>query len=196
MNNYVEHFKTICKHKYYVFKECCKAGIPLRGILHDLSKFSPTEFIESAKYYVGTSSPIVECKKDKGYSKAWFHHRGRNKHHYEYWVDNFDEGMTLTLMPLDDCIEMLCDFIGAGKAYMGKDFTLEKEWRWWLDKREKVLMHPVVWWFIDDTMFIHCMKKCPISYELLSDRYQELLKEFRSGELEPRYRSCDYGYRG
>ena len=84
--NYWKHFKLITKHKYYVFKNCCYAGIPLQGILHDLSKYSPTEFLESVKNYSGDRSPIDNLK-DKGeISMAWLHHRGRNKHHWEYWL--------------------------------------------------------------------------------------------------------------
>jgi hypothetical protein len=81
----LKHFCLICRHKFYVFYWCCKVGIPFRGIVHDLSKFSPTEFWESVKYYSGTGSPINTSKKLNGYSKAWLHHKGRNKHHYEYW---------------------------------------------------------------------------------------------------------------
>ena len=85
--NIIKHFITITKHKWLVLILCIKAGIPWRGIVHDLSKYSPTEFIESVKYYQGDHSPITECKKENGYSKAWLHHKGRNKHHYEYWYD-------------------------------------------------------------------------------------------------------------
>ena len=71
--NVFKHTMRILKHKYFVFKYCCKLGIPWRGLLHDLSKFSPTEFIESIKYYQDGISPIDVCKKKNGYSKAWFH---------------------------------------------------------------------------------------------------------------------------
>lgn len=83
--NAVKHFKTICIHKFYVAKYCFKAGLFTQGILHDLSKFSPTEFIESVKYYQKSGSPINACKKEKGVSMAWLHHKGVNKHHYEHW---------------------------------------------------------------------------------------------------------------
>ena len=83
------HFRLVCIHKWNVFKLSCRVGEPWRGFWHDFSKFSPTEFIESCKYYIGTHSPIIEAKKDKGYSKAWLHHRGRNKHHPAYWIDEF-----------------------------------------------------------------------------------------------------------
>ena len=45
-----KHFKKIFVHKYWVFRYCCKAGIPVQGLLHDLSKFSPVEFFESVKF--------------------------------------------------------------------------------------------------------------------------------------------------
>lgn len=149
------HFKTIVKHKYWVGKYCFKCGIPWQGIIHDLSKFSPTEFIESVKYYQGTSSPIEIAKKDKGYSKAWMHHRGRNKHHYEYWQDNFDKGGESLVMPYEYAVELLCDYLGAGRTYMGKKFTYKREYQWWRNKIENpVAMHPAIMSFIDYMLFL------------------------------------------
>ena len=143
IKNTFKHFGKICKHKWWVFYYCCKAGIPWRGIKHDMSKFSPVEFWESVKYYQGNRSPIDACKEDKGVSRAWMHHKGRNTHHYEYWQDNFDNGGQPVQMPYRDAVEMLCDYLGAGRAYMGKDFTFQKELDWWMKKCEKPLaMHP------------------------------------------------------
>lgn len=87
ISNIIKHFNLVNKHRFIVFKLCLKAGIPFRGLVHDLSKYSFTEFFESAKYFTGNCSPIKICKKDIGYSKAWLHHKGRNKHHHEYWYD-------------------------------------------------------------------------------------------------------------
>lgn len=151
--NTMRHFNKICKHKWWVFYYCCKAGIPFRGFMHDWSKFSPTEFWESVKYYQGDRSPIDACKEDKGVSMAWMHHKGRNRHHYEYWMDNFDKGGEPKKMPYKDAVEMLCDYLGAGRAYMGKNFSYEAEYNWWLKKREKPLaMHQDTLFFID-----HCL---------------------------------------
>lgn len=153
INKILGHFKTVCKHKYYVGKYCFIAGIPVRGILHDLSKFSPIEFIESVKYYQGTRSPIDACKEVNGYSEAWMHHKGRNSHHYEYWQDNFDNGGTPLRMPFKDVCEMLCDYLGAGQAYMGKNFTFEGEWQWWLNKISKpIAMHSKTKIFINHVL--------------------------------------------
>ena len=130
------HWKTVHTHRKWVRKYCFMAGLYWRGLTHDLSKYSPVEFLESAKYWTGTHSPIDEAKKDKGYSRAWLHHRGRNPHHWAYWADNFSEGLTVYCMPMNDFVEMVCDFLAAGRAYSGKNFTYEKERLWWKHERE------------------------------------------------------------
>lgn len=152
----LKHFKKICVHKWWVFYYCCKCGLVWQGIKHDMSKFSPTEFIESAKYYTGTFSPIDACKNDKGYSLAWQHHKGRNLHHYEHWTDNYDKGTTCIQMPLKYATEMFCDYIAAGRAYMGKDFTWEAEFEWWENKKEVAKMHPMTVEYID-RLFTYCL---------------------------------------
>ena len=152
LKNIYLHFKKICIHKYWVGYYCFKAGIPIQGILHDLSKFSPTEFWESVKYYQGTYSPIDACKKKKGYSNAWFHHRGRNKHHWEYWCDNFEKGTQPVEMPYRYAVEMFCDFMGAGRAYNGKSFSYKKELDWWNEKKKVAVIAPKTMGFIDRAM--------------------------------------------
>ena len=138
-----KHFKTVCTHKRCVFLACCKADIPWQGIKHDMSKFSPVEFFESIKYYSGTDSPINACKKENGISYAWLHHKGRNKHHYEYWQDNFDQGGQPLQMPYKYAIEQVCDYIGAGRAYMGDNFSYKAEYEWWKNRiKNPIKMHP------------------------------------------------------
>ena len=177
----MKHLKTICKHKYWVFHYCYKAGIPWRGIVHDLSKFSPIEFFESIKYYQGTSSPIDACKKKNGWSAAWLHHKGRNRHHYEYWQDNFDNGGVPLQMPYKDALELICDYLGAGKAYQGKNFTLESELEWWKNKKSKnIAMHPQTIEFIDSMM-----------------RYFVAYGEYATFKYSKRiYNICDLAYKG
>ena len=130
------HLGTIRTHRKWVKYYCRLAGIRARGWKHDLSKYSPTEFWESARYWTGDESPINEAKKVQGYSKAWLHHRGRNTHHWAYWADNFSEGMTIYPMPMDDFVEMVCDFLAAGRAYMGDMFSYSSEYAWWIKDRE------------------------------------------------------------
>jgi hypothetical protein len=129
-----KHFLTITKHKIAVSKLCFRAGLYWQGLIHDLSKYSPTEFISSVRYYQGTSSPITAEKKDKGYSLAWLHHRGRNPHHWEYWVDKLGVGGVPLKMPLKYLVELACDFIGAGKVYLGKSWTFSEPFKYSQDE--------------------------------------------------------------
>lgn len=129
-----KHLALITHHKWVVFKLCCKIGEPWRGFWHDMSKYTPTEFRESCKYYVGTHSPITEAKKAKGYSEAWLHHKGRNKHHAEYWVDHTAPDVT-PIIPYHYAAEMICDKIAAGIVYQGENWTKEYELSYW--EREK-----------------------------------------------------------
>ena len=75
------HFCTITKHKKLVLKECFRVGLYKQGLLHDMSKYSWTEFRVGCRYYQGTRSPNNAEREEKGYSSAWLHHKGRNKHH-------------------------------------------------------------------------------------------------------------------
>ena len=155
IKNILKHFNKICIHKFWVFYYCCKAGIPFRGLIHDLSKFSPTEFFESVKYYDGTKSPIDVCKSVNGYSMAWQHHKGRNFHHYEAWTDNYDNGTTSIPMPYKYAVEMICDYLAAGRAYMGKNFSYEKEYEWWKNKKTVAKSMNVYTQNFIDLVFIH-----------------------------------------
>lgn len=124
--NCCKHFKLIWKHKWYVFKECCKRGIIWQGIIHDVSKFYPSEFFRSAKYFRGDMSPIEAEAEVVGYSYAWRYHKGRNFHHWQWYVDfkgkNSQNIIELNPAPMPDkyILEMYCDMKGAAKAY-GKD---------------------------------------------------------------------------
>lgn len=135
------HFRKVQTHRKWVRYYCNLVGIPFQGCVHDLSKYSPTEFIESAKFYQGTSSPINAAKQAQGYSMAWLHHKGRNKHHYEYWMDNFDNGGENLLMPYKYWAEMICDYLGAARAYNDKNFSFQAEEDWWNNKVQHCAMN-------------------------------------------------------
>ena len=81
------HFCTITHHKVLVLRHCFRVGLYWQGLVHDLSKYSPTEFKVGVQYYQGDRSPNTAERAELGYSTAWLHHKGRNKHHYEYWID-------------------------------------------------------------------------------------------------------------
>lgn len=138
-----KHTKLVLKHKWIVFKLCCKIGIPWRGFMHDWSKFSPIEFLESIKYYDGSKSPITICKADKGYSEAWLHHKGINKHHHQYWVDLSIPEKTI-IMPYKYAAEMVCDELAAGIVYNGKNWTQHTQLDYYMNKERKNLIHPQI----------------------------------------------------
>lgn len=169
MNAAFGHAKTVCTHKYWVAKYCFKLGLYWRGVKHDFSKFSPTEFIESAKYYMktrGKKSPIDAAKKDKGWSSAWLHHKGRNDHHYEYWQDNFDTTRDALDLPFECAAELICDYLGAGRAYMGNNFTYLKEYEWWIStKYKKLAMHPHIMEFVNLVMIMMARAEVTIDTE-------------------------------
>lgn len=119
------HFCTITNHKILVMKNCFKVGLIKQGLLHDLSKYTPSEFLVGCKYYQGTRSPNNAEREATGCSTAWLHHKGRNKHHYEYWIDYGLKGKTLvgTPMPTKYVVEMFMDRIAASKNYKKDQYT-------------------------------------------------------------------------
>lgn len=141
-----KHFKTVTRHKYLVMKGCFKVGLYWQGLVHDLSKFSPSEFWVGVKYYQGNRSPNNAEREAKGYSSAWLHHKGRNKHHYEYWIDYslLSKGgeMLPAPMPLKYVIEMFMDRIAASKVYNGSAYTDASPWEYYEKGRENAPIHP------------------------------------------------------
>ena len=154
MVNPLNHLKTVNKHRYEVLKLCMKCGIPLQGIVHDLSKYSPSEFIPSIHYWTGKISPIdVETEK-KGYSTAWLHHKGRNKHHYEYWLDPI-HCKEPTPMPRKYLAEMFCDRVAATKVYKGNSYTTSAPYEYFKSREsvERPLMNEKTYKMLED-MFL------------------------------------------
>ena len=145
MSNIYNHFKTITAHKMLVMHYCFKLGLYKQGLLHDLSKYSPTEFIQGVRYYQGTRSPNNAEREAKGYSEAWLHHKGRNKHHYEYWIDyNPKTGIPLTCAKMPDkyFLEMFCDRVAASRNYNGANYTDADAYNYFMRSKEGSLMHP------------------------------------------------------
>lgn len=140
-----QHFKTITYHKYLVAQGCFKVGLYKQGLLHDLSKYSPGEFLVGAKYYQGTRSPNNAEREAIGYSSAWLHHKGRNKHHYEYWIDyslsGIPGGMAPAPMPRKYVVEMFMDRIAASKVYLKEDYTDAAPLAYYNKGKDLVPMH-------------------------------------------------------
>lgn len=140
------HFMTITEHKMLVMWNCFRVGLYKQGLLHDLSKYSPTEFMTGIQYYRGTRSPNAAEREENGYSKAWLHHKGRNKHHFEYWIDfsKANGGLAGCKMPVNYLAEMVMDRIAASKVYQGKNYTNASAWEYYLHERPFLgnSMHP------------------------------------------------------
>ena len=120
-----KHLKTIVHHRHLVMKVCFKIGIFWQGLFHDMSKFSFVEFFEGAKYFEGFRSPTEKARLTNGYSKAWIHHKGRNKHHFEYWTDinPTTRAYEPVPMPVRYVKEMFADRIAASKTYLKDKYT-------------------------------------------------------------------------
>lgn len=141
---FIRHFITITKHRHMVIKYCFKAGIGFQGLFHDLSKYSITEFKVGARYYTGYKSPNDVERSQKGYSSAWMHHQGRNKHHFEYWKDyNLQtHSVAPVKMPLRYVKEMFCDRVSASKIYMGEKYNDSCPLEYFLNRKSVETAHP------------------------------------------------------
>ena len=138
-----KHFKTITKHRLLVMDGCFRVGLYWQGLTHDLSKYSPIEFWTGARYYQGNRSPNAAARDEKGYSEAWMHHKGRNRHHYEYWTDMSKliwryEGVP---MPRKYLVEMVMDRRAACITYQGKNYKPDSALRYLVESKEQYLMN-------------------------------------------------------
>ena len=143
-HNFKGHMHTVNSHRMMVLRHCIKAGIPVRGLLHDLSKYSPTEFIPGVMYYQGNRSPNEKEREVSGYSKAWMHHKGRNRHHFEYWTDYDMVTKKLEPVPMPDIFvfEMFCDRVAASKIYNKGKYTDNMPLDYFLRAKHKRIIHP------------------------------------------------------
>lgn len=144
LQRFFGHLHTITKHRHTVMRHCFKAGIPWRGLVHDLSKYSPTEFLPGVKYYTGTHSPTDGERRKYGHSKAWMHHKGRNKHHFDYWMDySIPQKKVIPVkMPLVYVIEMFCDRVAACKTYQKDKYTQTSALEYYNRRSSEEYMHP------------------------------------------------------
>lgn len=150
-NNFFKHLRLITKHRHQVFVLCCKCGLFWRGLVHDISKFSWVEFSEGVKYFNGKHSPISECRKQNGYSLAWLHHKGRNKHHFEYWYD--EQNKVQMNIPYKYAVENVCDHIAASKCYNGKDYSPKLVLEYWQKTKNYVSTNNTMKTFFDKVFF-------------------------------------------
>jgi Family of unknown function (DUF5662) len=138
MKKHLRYRWYVLRHKWYVFRECAKRGIWLQGLIHDWSKFLPEEWGPYAEFFYG--SKIIDSKAAAAFNVAWLHHQHRSPHHWQHWVLREDDGSTIALeMPRRFAVEMLCDWIGAGKAILGAKANTPA---WYMKNKEQIVLHP------------------------------------------------------
>ncbi|MBR0209585.1 MAG: catalase [Firmicutes bacterium] len=154
-----DHFKTITRHRREVRRLCFKIGLYRQGLTHDLSKYSPQEFLPGCRYYQGFRSPNDQERQQTGCSRSWMHHKGRNRHHFEYWIDypsqeqrdyvknggtrmGLSDRFQAVEMPLEYVAEMFCDRVAACKVYKGDAYTQKDPLAYQEKMRPHVFMHP------------------------------------------------------
>ena len=180
----IKHYKTIHHHKMLVMQGCFRCGLYWQGLTHDLSKLSPVEFWAGAKYWQGTCSPNNAQRQAEGYSAAWLHHKGRNKHHYEYWIDYSMQalpgGMAPVPMPDRYIAEMIMDRIAASKVYMGDKYTDRSPLDYYYRGTDKAPIHPKT--------------KAKLLYvlEMLAEQGEEKTFQFIKEELVQHKRCMDW----
>ena len=143
----IAHFRTVTEHRALVRRYCFRLGLIWQGLTHDLSKYSPAEFLVGVKYYQGNRSPNDAERMEKGISTAWLHHKGRNKHHFEYWVDyalTEDRRVYFTgmKMPMRYVAEMFCDRVAARKIYLKDRYTDDAPLRYYEISKSEIPIHP------------------------------------------------------
>lgn len=184
MNNLLQHLKVVHTHRKYVRKMCFALGIPLRGFLHDLSKYSIKE-LSISRYYNGKRSPHEVCRDQLGYSPSWLFHKNRNKHHWEFWLDNQDGAdFKPVKIPYVYVIEMFCDMVGANKAYTGQNFKEDGPWNYYEAKcKGKRLMHR-------ESEYL--LEKLLMQYRDLGEK--DFIKWFKKSSCKTAYKQGQIGY--
>lgn len=185
LRNAVLHFKTITEHKILVMENCFRVGLYKQGLLHDMSKYSWTEFRTGVLYFDGTQSPNTVERIKTGLSRAWLHHKGRNKHHYEYWIDYSVEHpgeLTGCRMPYRYVAEMFCDRVAASKVYKGKNYTDACAYEYFAPNKDRLLLHP------------ETKKELLTLLLMLRDEGEEKAFSYLKKEVRRRRKTNDYFY--
>ena len=143
--NWLRHLRTINHHRMLVCQHCFRVGLYRQGLMNDLSKYNPVEFMTGVRYFQGYRSPNTAERLDKGYSSAWLHHKGRNKHHLEYWIDyslDEDSPMAGMKMPVQYVVEMFCDRVAACKTYQKEKYTDASPLEYYEHSKTHYILHP------------------------------------------------------
>ena len=174
MNRIIGHLRTINHHKAMVTRDCIRVGLVWQGLMHDLSKYMPVEFFAGVRYYQGGKrSPINYEKEIKGFSEAWLHHKGRNRHHFEYWIDYAmpaGSGLAGCKMPKRYVAEMVIDRICACKNYEKESYTDRSAWNYYYRTRSLNLMHPETVFLLEYLLKMTAVKGEDYTYDYMRNR--------------------------
>jgi hypothetical protein len=160
MKRYLNYLWYVLRHKWFVFLQCCKFGIPWLGLVHDWSKFLPSEFIPYAHHFYNSNGLPSQGKNDTGYCKstdtsdetfnfAWMLHQKRNKHHWQRWILPAEREGSIKVLPMPQKyrLEMLADWVGAGRAQGAPDIA-----RWYIKNKDNITLHPTTRTQIETTL--------------------------------------------
>ncbi len=186
MSNYFfKHLHTVNKHRFKVFKNSFKVGIPFQGLIHDLSKYSFQEFNKSKKYYNGHYSPIYNERMNEGlYSSCFVHHTNKNKHHYEHYIDFYKGDILLPKIPYKYSLEYVIDVISASQTYLGKNFKKDEPLKYFLNHSTTSLMHSMNIEYIKQLLTIYSesgFKKLKKKYT--KSLYYKISKDYPDTEI-------------
>ncbi len=173
----IKYLKRVLKHKYWVARYCFQLGLYWQGITHDLSKFSLTEIRGALKYWNDKKSSLAYEKELNGYSETFLHHRGRNPHHYEYWIHSLDDGGIPAEMPRKYVLELICDYLAACKTYGGNP---RNELDWWVKASLSMKMHDKTKFYIYHVF--DCYKRNPKATLSAAVKYADRIAELEIGD--------------
>lgn len=187
MGKYLSYLRTVLRHKYYVMSACFTVGLYWQGIVHDLSKFSFIEFRAYANYF-NVYLPIRSIIDNYGsavkyiedFEKAWQHHKDCNAHHWEHWVDVVDGKLVPRDIPYKYLMEMLCDWVGAGKAYNKEKWTKEEPYKYWLANNQDYNLHENVRLFLEHMTWIISIYGVKIGTQGALNVYEDI----KSGQFQ------------
>ncbi len=180
-----KHLKLVHTHRKYVRKNCFKMGLWWQGLTHDLSKYSLTE-LKICKYYHGKKSPHQAAREDLGYSPSWIHHYHTNKHHFQFWWDEDEEGKIIPMkMPYNYLIESFCDMLGASKAYNPECWEPKMLLNYWEQKcLGKRIMHEDSVNILDYFIRQLALDGEENFFEWYNDLKDFIKEKYETGELE------------
>lgn len=135
MKSHLIYASYLARHKYYVWQECLKRGLYLRGIIHDWDKFLPGRWNAYRNFF---AQPTITDEVKEAFRTSWRRHAYLNDHHWQHWVSVHDDGKVRAHEMTEVARkEMLADWIGAHKAIGGTSLL-----GWYVEREATILIAP------------------------------------------------------